>query len=55
MQSLVNTDPYVDTRFAKWKREGFQHGAEHQELFQRLLNRVRDDLVRAVIACVVSV
>lgn len=35
---------YIPERFAKWKREGFQHGAEHQELFQRLLNRVRDDL-----------
>ncbi|KAI9454045.1 cytochrome P450 [Lactarius psammicola] len=35
---------YIPERFAKWKREGLQHAAEHHEMFQRLLNRVRGDL-----------
>ncbi|KAI9442995.1 cytochrome P450 [Lactarius indigo] len=35
---------YIPERFAKWKREGLQQAAEHQEMFLRLLNRVRGDL-----------
>ncbi|KAH9015708.1 cytochrome P450 [Lactarius hengduanensis] len=44
---LVESFPwmmYIPERFAKWKREGLQQAAEHQEMFLRLLNRVRGDL-----------
>ncbi|KAH9175638.1 cytochrome P450 [Lactarius sanguifluus] len=44
---LVESFPwmmYIPERFAQWKREGLQQAAEHQEMFLRLLNRVRGDL-----------
>ena len=35
----------IQTRFAKWKRDGLRAHAEVSELFLGLLNRVKVDLV----------
>ena len=41
------------TRFAKWKREGLRAFAEGSEMFRGLLNRVKVDLVRTHLECVI--
>ena len=38
-------------RFARWKREGFEHFRQHTALFNRCLNTVCDDIVSAI-SCV---
>ena len=43
----------IETRFAKWKRDGLQAFAENSELFLGLLNRVKNDLVRTHLQCVI--
>ena len=34
-----------DPRFARWKREGFEHFRQHTAMFNRCLNTVCDDIV----------
>ena len=44
LRSHLRTD-----RFAKWKREALKQAAERSEIYLRLFNRVKTDLVRHVI------
>ena len=41
----------MGTSLAKWKRDGLRTFAEDSEMFLGLLNRVKSDLVRARLQC----
>lgn len=46
LQFQDRVDLYSISSFAKWKREAWKHSAERAEMYLRLFNRVRIDLVR---------
>ena len=45
-------DSYCTTRFAKWKRRAWKRSATRYEMYLRLFNRVRADLVRSAVRVV---